>query len=46
VAVADDDTPESLQARVVQKECEAYPEAIRAFAEGRLHVEGRRVRVR
>jgi phosphoribosylglycinamide formyltransferase-1 len=46
VAVADDDTPESLQARVFQKECEAYPEAIRAFAEGRLHVEGRRVRVR
>jgi formyltetrahydrofolate-dependent phosphoribosylglycinamide formyltransferase len=46
VAVADDDTPESLQARVFALECEAYPEAIRLFAEGRLQVEGRRVRVR
>jgi formyltetrahydrofolate-dependent phosphoribosylglycinamide formyltransferase len=45
VAVADDDTPESLQARVFAQECETYPEAIRLFAEGRLRVEGRRVRV-
>ncbi len=44
VPVADDDTPESLAARVFAAECEAYPEAIRLFAEGRLRVEGRRVR--
>ena len=45
VAVAEDDTPDTLQARVFEKECEAYPEAIRLFSEGRLRLEGRRVRV-
>ena len=45
VVVLDDDTPETLQARVFAQECEAYPEAIRWFAEGRLVIEGRRVRV-
>jgi phosphoribosylglycinamide formyltransferase-1 len=43
VPVEDDDTPERLAARVFAAECEAYPEAIRLFAEGRLRVEGRRV---
>ena len=45
VRVEDDDTPESLAARVFAAECEAYPEAIRLFAAGRLRIEGRRVRV-
>ena len=45
VPVLDDDTPETLAARVFEQECEAYPEAIRLFAEGRLRIEGRRVRV-
>jgi formyltetrahydrofolate-dependent phosphoribosylglycinamide formyltransferase len=45
VPVLDDDTPETLAARVFEQECEAYPQAIRLFAEGRLRVEGRRVRV-
>jgi formyltetrahydrofolate-dependent phosphoribosylglycinamide formyltransferase len=45
VPVLDDDTPESLAARIFVEECEAYPEAIRLFAEGRLKIEGRRVRV-
>jgi formyltetrahydrofolate-dependent phosphoribosylglycinamide formyltransferase len=45
VPVLDDDTPDTLAARVFEQECEAYPEAIRLFAEGRLRVEGRRVRV-
>lgn len=45
VPVLDDDTPESLAARVFEQECEAYPEAVRLFAEGRLRVEGRRVRI-
>lgn len=43
--VLDDDTPETLAARVFAEECIAYPEAIRHFAEGRLRIEGRRVRV-
>jgi phosphoribosylglycinamide formyltransferase 1 len=46
VPVLDDDTPDTLAARVFEQECEAYPEAIRLFAEGRLSIEGRRVRVR
>jgi phosphoribosylglycinamide formyltransferase-1 len=46
VEVRDDDTAESLQKRVFEQECEAYPEAIRLFAEGRLKVENRRVRCR
>jgi len=45
VEVRDDDTPETLAARVFEQECRAYPEAIRLFAQGRLRVEGRRVRV-
>ena len=44
--VMDNDTPDSLQQRVFQEECLAYPEAIRLFAEGRLEVDGRRVRIR
>jgi formyltetrahydrofolate-dependent phosphoribosylglycinamide formyltransferase len=45
VPVLDDDTPHSLAARVFEAECEAYPEAIRLYAAGRLEVDGRRVRV-
>ena len=43
--VSDDDTPKTLAARVFEEEKVAYPEAIRLFAEGRLRIEGRRVRV-
>jgi folate-dependent phosphoribosylglycinamide formyltransferase PurN len=46
VPVLDDDTPDSLAARVFEQECEAYPLAIRWFAEGRLELDGRRVLVR
>ena len=45
VPVLDDDTPDTLAARVFEAECEAYPEAIRLFAEDRLRLEGRRVRI-
>ncbi len=45
VSVHDDDTPDALAARVFAAECEAYPQAIRLFAEGRLTVHGRRVHV-
>jgi phosphoribosylglycinamide formyltransferase-1 len=44
VPVHDDDTPESLAARVFQAECRALPEAIALYAAGRLRIEGRRVR--
>jgi phosphoribosylglycinamide formyltransferase 1 len=44
IPVLDDDTPDALAHRVFEQECEAYPEAIRLFAEGRLRVDGRRVR--
>jgi formyltetrahydrofolate-dependent phosphoribosylglycinamide formyltransferase len=45
VPVLEEDTPDTLAARIYEQECEAYPEAIRLFAEGKLRVEGRRVLV-
>ena len=45
VPVAEDDTPHTLAARVFAAECEAYPEALRLYAAGRLRIEGRRVRI-
>ena len=44
VPVLDDDTPDSLAVRVFEQECEAYPQAIKWFAEGRLRIDGRKVR--
>lgn len=44
--VLDDDTPETLAARVFEQEKIAYPEAIRLYQEGRLAVDGRRVRTK
>jgi phosphoribosylglycinamide formyltransferase-1 len=43
VPVKEGDSPDTLAARVFQAECEAYPEAIRLLAEGRVTVQGRRV---
>jgi len=45
VPVLDDDTPDSLADRVQAKERELYPRAIQLFAEGRLRIEGRHVRI-
>jgi phosphoribosylglycinamide formyltransferase 1 len=45
VPILDDDTPETLAARVFAAECEAYPEAIGLIAAGRVSVRGRRVRI-
>lgn len=42
VPVLDDDTVDSLSARVFAAECEALPEAIRLVAENRLQIRGRR----
>jgi len=46
VPVLDDDTVETLSARILAEEHKALPEAIRLFAEGRVCVEGRRVTIR
>ncbi|HEX4608233.1 MAG TPA: phosphoribosylglycinamide formyltransferase [Urbifossiella sp.] len=43
VPVLDGDDPGTLAARVFAAECEAYPEAIRLIAGGRVEVRGRRV---
>jgi phosphoribosylglycinamide formyltransferase-1 len=45
VPVLDDDTPDTLAARVFEAELVAYPEAVRLFGERRLRIEGRRVRI-
>jgi len=45
VPVLDDDTADSLAARVFEAECVAYPEAIQLIAEGRVRIEGRKVRI-
>ncbi len=45
VAVEDEDTPDSLAARVHEAENRLYPEAIRLWAAGRLRIDGRRVRI-
>jgi len=46
VAVLEDDTEETLSARILEQEHIILPIAVRLFAEGRLRVEGRRVRIR
>jgi len=45
VPVLADDTPAALAARVFAAECEAYPEALRLIAAGRVSIDGRKVRV-
>lgn len=46
VEVKDGDTPETLQQRVMQEaEWEILPEAVRLYSEGRLVIEGRKVRI-
>ena len=45
VPVLDDDTEDTLAARVLEREHEIYPEALRALAEGRIRVDGRRARL-
>ncbi|MDW8261506.1 MAG: phosphoribosylglycinamide formyltransferase [Phycisphaerales bacterium] len=43
--VHEGDSPQSLALRVFEQECLAYPQAIRLFQQGRLHIDGRRVRI-
>ena len=46
VPVEATDTEETLAARILIEEHRVYPEAVRLFAEGRLHVTGRQVSIR
>ena len=43
VPIRDDDTPETLAARILDEEHRIYPEAARIVLEGRYRIEGRRV---
>ena len=46
VSIEPDDTPESLQLRVMQQaEWKLLPEAVRLFSEGKLNVEGKICRI-
>ncbi|MBL7068828.1 MAG: phosphoribosylglycinamide formyltransferase [Candidatus Omnitrophica bacterium] len=45
VSVSEDDTEESLRNKVHRKEYEVYPKAVKLFVEGKLKIEGRRVRI-
>jgi phosphoribosylglycinamide formyltransferase-1 len=45
VPVLEGDTEETLEARILEWEHRLLPLAVRLFAEGRLHVEGRKVRI-
>ena len=45
VEVKDDDTEETLSARILEKEHIIYPKAIQLFVEGKLKIEGRHVKI-
>ena len=45
VPVLEDDTPETLHARIQVQEHIAFPEALNILASGRYRIEGRRVRI-
>lgn len=45
VPVYDTDTEETLSQRILKEEHRIYPQAIRLYAEGKLRVEGRKVRI-
>uniref|UniRef100_A0A7C5PAJ1 Phosphoribosylglycinamide formyltransferase n=1 Tax=Thermodesulfobium narugense TaxID=184064 RepID=A0A7C5PAJ1_9BACT len=46
VPVLDDDDPETLSARILEEEHKIYPFAITLFAQNRLIVDGRKVRIK
>lgn len=45
VPVLQDDTEETLSVRILEQEHKVYPQAIKLFAEGKLKIEGRRVKI-
>ncbi len=46
VPLLQDDTEETISERILKLEHKIYPEAIKLFSEGRIDVEGRRVRIK
>ncbi|MFH1683985.1 MAG: phosphoribosylglycinamide formyltransferase [Candidatus Margulisiibacteriota bacterium] len=46
VPVLENDTEETLSARILEQEHKIYPQAIKLFAEGKLIIEGRKVRIK
>ncbi len=46
VPVLDDDTEDTLAARILKEEHKIYPQAIQLFADGKLDVDGRKVRIK
>jgi formyltetrahydrofolate-dependent phosphoribosylglycinamide formyltransferase len=44
--VKDDDTPDTLAARVFEQECIAYPQAIKLFADGKMLVQDNKVKIK
>jgi phosphoribosylglycinamide formyltransferase-1 len=45
VEVKDDDTPESLQERILKEEHKILPECVKLLCEGKVVKEGRRVKI-
>lgn len=45
VPVLEDDTPDTLAARVFEQEMVAFPEALQLIAEGRVKIDGHRTRI-
>lgn len=45
VSVHEDDTVDSLSARILEQEHQLFPQAVQLFAEGRICVEDRRVKI-
>lgn len=45
VEIGEKDTLETLEAKVHKKEHELYPRAVKLFVEGKLRIEGRKVRI-
>lgn len=46
VPICDDDTQETLAKRILEQEHRIYPQAIQYYAEGRIEVHGRKVRIK
>ncbi len=46
VRVREDDTEETLSRRILRREHVLYPRAVKLFVEGKLTIEGRRVKIR
>ncbi len=45
VKVLDDDTEETLAKRILKKEHQAYPEAVKLFAENKIKISGRKTKI-